>query len=262
MQSKKEISEAKKVKLRGELNGLLKGFNETFETDKTDPTDSIIDKKLDALKNDTGTPSIDFDELDRKFKDKAKNVITTMYEFYHDIGVINESEYVQTKKELDAMNVSNIFFQLKAVKTAIKIIMDEITSGNTHPRMFESLSTLNNQFSDTIKAQANYILFLEESAKKTSMEAAEMNGNTADAKQMEESVSRNSEYYITSNPKKLLKEIQESNPLNEEESIAIEEVGTDQINPHKKENLMDDLDVVLPEDDERPDDYIDIINII
>jgi DNA-binding ferritin-like protein len=208
-------------------------------------------------------PTIDFDELDRQFKDKAKNVITSMYDFYHDFGVINESEYVQTKKELDAMNVSNIFFQLKAVKTAIKMIMDEITSGNTHPRMFESLSTLNSQFSDTIKAQANYILFLEESAKKTAMEAAESNGNDA-VKQIEESVSRNSDFYITSNPKNLIKEIQETNPITDEERDEFEiKVGTNNINPHNKENLMIERDIEIEEDDDsRPDGYEDIIDMI
>jgi Tfp pilus tip-associated adhesin PilY1 len=262
MPPKKEINENRKKALRTELDGLLKGFNETFETKDNTKTDNIIDQKLEQLSQAQREPAYDFDELDRSFKDKAKNVITTMYDFYSEFGIINENEYVQTKKDLDSMNISNIFFQLKTVKIAIKVIMEEITSGNTHPRMFEAMASLNGQFSDTIKAQANYILFLEDSVKKTNMEVAEKNGDTAAIKQMETGVSRNAEFYITSSPKNLIKEIQEKNPIQASEITDAKPVGEGNINPFNKDILMQENDVILPQEQERPTGYEDIIDMI
>ena len=258
--NKKEINANRKTALRNELDGLLKGFNDTFDVKNTEKSDTIIDKKLDLLSK-SQEPSVDFDEFDRQFKEKAKGVISTMYDFYSEFGVINENEYVRTKKELDAMNVSNIFFQLKAVKVAIKVIMDEITSGNTHPRMFEAMSSLNGQFSDTIKAQANYILFLEESAKKTLTESAEKNGDNATSKKIEAGVSRNSDYYVTSNIKNLIDEIQNKNPITLEELPDHKEVGSYNIDPSNKNTLMEERSVVLPEE-AKPTGYEDIMDMI
>ena len=258
--NKKEINATRKTALRNELDGLLKGFNDTFDVKDVDKTDNIIDKKLDLLAKAQQDPAYDFDELDRQFKEKAKNVIATMYDFYRDFDVLDENEYMKAKKDIDAMNVSNIFFQLKAVKIAIKVIMDEITSGNTHPRMFEAMASLNAQFSDTIKAQANYILFLEESVKKSTTEAAEKNGDQA-VKKIENGISRNSDYYVTSSPKNLIKEIQENNPIEATEMPDAKEIGSYNINPHNKGTLMEEQKIVLPEED-KPTGYEDIINMI
>ena len=44
--------------------------------------------------------------------------------------------------------------------------MEEITSGNTHPRLLEVMGQLQDKMASITKTQANYILFLEDTYKR------------------------------------------------------------------------------------------------
>ena len=71
--------EEKKKQLKDELSGLLKGFDKTFSKQDNEHTDNLIDKKLKELKNSDVEP-IDFEEIDKRFKSKAKGVIQVLEE--------------------------------------------------------------------------------------------------------------------------------------------------------------------------------------
>lgn len=259
--------EEKKQQLKDELGGLLKGFDKTFGKHGNEHTDNLIDKKLKELNNSDVEP-VNFEEMDNKFKSKAKGVITSMFDFYLDFGVIDKPDYLQRKRELDASNISNIFLQLKMIKTSLYKIMDEITTGNRNERMFEAFSSINNQFSEAIKAQANYVLFLEESYKKIRYESNEL-GIQTDKKKIDEDIANNSDYYLTANPKSLIREITENTPVDIEdvkpersEKIKDKSGNTHLTDPHNKEDLMEDMDVETVEKNTNIDDYDNILDMI
>ena len=255
-----EEKKKKKKDLQNELGDLLKNFDTAFVKNRdSSNVDDIIDEKIREA-NDGIRPTFeDFDDLDRKFKSKALDVISSMYDFYMDFGVIEQDDYTKRKKDIDSMNMSNIFLQLKLIKVTLSKLMDEIVAGNTVPRMFEAFASINAQFSDTIRASANYLLFLEQSYQRKRIEAlnAAADGNARQITQGSTAVVSTSEYYVTADQKALMGEIKQS------------ETGTEYVidkdhaltNPTNKDDLMEKMDIKIDKS-KQADDYEGIIDMI
>lgn len=110
--------------------------------------------------------NMDFYQVKDDIEAEARNILKSVMEFYLDRKIIKKNEYVRYKKSIDEMTMSNIIFSLRTTQHAIIKMLQEIDMGNTHPRVYEVLATLNNQLMVVVKHLASYILTLEEGYKK------------------------------------------------------------------------------------------------
>jgi len=268
--------ESNKKKLRQELDDLMQGFEETFPLDKRvgNEASGLIGSKIDEIGRPKKTYDFDMEELDLAFKTKATQLINSMFDFYLDAGIIDRIEYTKNKRDLDTSNISNMLWQLKTVKITISILMDEITSGNTSPKTISALADMQDRFSEIIRMQANYVMFLEDTYKKMKYETAEseMNGEQKEQHRLEaarEEV-KDSEYFLTANPKELIHQITEVAPLSEDELSEMRKngedcisvgIGTKNTDPKLKEQLMSEKHIDI---DKKNDDsgYESILNMI
>ena len=264
------------TRLRNELDGLMNGFNETFarKEGERDISD-MIGKKLNEIAKPAKTYDYDMDELDLQFKKKATELINSMFDFYLDAGIIDRMEYAKHKKNLDTSNLSNMLWQLKTVKITISILMDEVLSGNTNDKTIASLAGMQDRFTDIIKTQANYMLFLEDTYKKMKYEDVKQlaGPDNADSAVLDahREVATSSDYYLTANPKDLVHQITEVAPLTDEEREDMVKEGAEcmslettkkNTDPKLKEELMSELDVKIEKNEEKTDNYDSILNMI
>lgn len=272
-------------KLQDELRNLLKqGMNSNQGTTSHDSGSfAVSDAAADAFKQAeipdeevTRNPilDVDLDAEEKKFRAKGEEFIKSMYKFYLDYGLMSKPEYLENKARLDSINISNIFNQISTTKLIMKGLMGELTRGNMNPRLVESYCTLNNQLSDMIKAQANYVLFLEESYKKSRVEAIEYNNLASEhlaleggdspaeaVKSLPESKKKeDGDFFITSDTRTLMDEIQSDKDIYYEDAVKdrsdylIDDKEAHNLtNPMDKEQLIDryGVDQNLIKEDEK-----------
>jgi hypothetical protein len=226
--------------LKDEIENLLNNYNsEEF-------SDSIVDDQI--AKETEVTSQYDFDEMSKQFTDKAKDITDSLLEYYVELGILEKNNYVKNKKELDTLNISNMFFQIKTLKITITKIMEEITTGNTHPRLIEVFGQLQDKLRSVTQTQANYMLFLEETYKKINSEGP-ANDNT---NLKIESNPNEGEFFITVGTKNMVDALPETEQ---------NEVDKELIDPANKSTLIKDTNITIEKDEEGPD-IIDVTEII
>lgn len=221
--------ESKKQKVKDELQSLLASFDGSITKNKNDK-DDVVDDQMFKVKRDDAM--IKFTELNPQLKLQAISIMDSMYKMYLDMEVINNTKYLTLKKDLYSMDLTNIFFQMKTIKTVIETVTEEITAGNTHPRLIDSFCSLQEKFSSIIKSHANYILFVEKEVKAQVNAKAITQGDS-------ETMVDDAEFYTTSDTKKLIDHININNPYKDKPN----EIGDDLINPNAKVELMDKLNI-------------------
>lgn len=161
MSKENDIKKQAEENIRASLEALLVG------DDKTDITKAseIVDSEVAKLQH-PDNKSMDFYAVKEETEAAAKNVLNSVMEFYLTKKMIKKDEYVKFKSKIDEMNMSNLQFSLRSTQHAIIKMLQEIDMGNTHPRIFEVLATLNNQLMVAVKHMASYMLTLEEGYKK------------------------------------------------------------------------------------------------
>jgi hypothetical protein len=159
-----------KKALKNEIESLLSGINHQ-EFDDLNADDELAEE----VKPES---PYDFDEMTEGFNRKAQEITDSLFEYYVELGILEENNYVKLKKEMDTVNMSNIFFQIKTLKITITKIMEEITTGNTNPRLMEVFGQLQDKLKSLTQTQANHLLFLEESYKKINAEDPKNANNT------------------------------------------------------------------------------------
>ena len=95
----------------------------------------------------------------------AKNIVDSIAEFYLNKNIITEIPYVTQKNLVDKITVSNLLFQMKTAEHAIIKLLEEIDSGNTHPRTFEVLSSLQRSKMEIVKHLAQFMVIMEQNYK-------------------------------------------------------------------------------------------------
>lgn len=95
----------------------------------------------------------------------AKNIVDSIAEFYLTKNIITEIPYVTQKNLVDKITVSNLLFQMKTAEHAIIKLLEEIDSGNTHPRTFEVLSSLQRSKMEIVKHLAQFMVIMEQNYK-------------------------------------------------------------------------------------------------
>lgn len=229
--------------LKNEISSLLSAIGQETHTDMV--VDSVVSEQTKR------ESPYDFEEMSNQFTKKAREVTDSLFKNFVDIGIFEDNDYAKHKKELDTINISNLFFQLKTIKITIIKVMEEITSGNTHPRLIEVMGQLQDKMAAITKMQANYLLFLEDTYRKLNSEVPA----NPDSQQVSSSPEEG-QFFITVGTKNLVKSLP-SDPKPEGNQVPT----GDLINPTKKSELMRERNIQIEEDD-KDDDFIDLNEIL
>jgi hypothetical protein len=238
---KSGMSRENRAHLRDEISSLLQSIGTETHGDM------IVDNEI-SEKTRPESP-YDFEDMSNQFTKKAREITDSLFKNFVDIGVFEENDYARHKKELDTINISNLFFQLKTIKITIIKVMEEITSGNTHPRLIEVMGQLQDKMASITKMQANYVLFLEDTYRSLNSKPS-MNPES----EVVGSSPEEGQFFITVGTKNVIKSL----PAN---TNAKEHRPGELTDPSKKSELMRERNIDLG-DDEAPDDFIDLTEII
>jgi hypothetical protein len=96
---------------------------------------------------------------------ESERIVDSIAEFYLDRKIISEISYVREKTIVDKITVSNLLFQMKTAEHAIIKLLEEIDNGNTHPRTFEVLSSLQRAKMEIVKHMAQFMVIMENNYK-------------------------------------------------------------------------------------------------
>lgn len=239
---KSGMSRENRAHLKDEIQSLLGSIGTTTHDDM------VVDNEL----SETTRPEspYDFEDMSNQFTVKAREITDSLFKNFVDIGVFEKNDYARHKKELDTINISNLFFQLKTIKITIIKVMEEITSGNTHPRLIEVMGQLQDKMASITKMQANYILFLEETYRS-------LNSSTPANPDSEniDSSSNEGQFFITVGTKNVIKSLP-----TEDKTGEVSKTGS-LVDPSNKSELMREHNIDLDSDD-ASDDFIDLNEII
>lgn len=228
--------------LKNEIENLLSGIS-------SDNEDMLLDNDLaEELREET---PYDFEEMSDQFTKKAKDITDSLFKNFVDIGIFEKNDYARHKKELDTINISNLFFQLKTLKITIMKVMEEITSGNTHPRLLEVMGQLQDKMASITKTQANYVLFLEDTYKKLNNDVPA----NPDSVQIESSSSEG-KFFVSVGTKNVIENLP---PADE---VVESNLDNQLIDPFNKSSLLKDKDINTDDSDDLGEDFIDLTEII
>jgi hypothetical protein len=235
------MDKEKRRHLRDEISAMLNSIGEDNQTG------FIVDDEIaEATKADH---PYDFEEMSTQFTKKAREITDSLFKNFVDLGIFEKNDYAKHKKELDTINISNLFFQLKTLKITIMKVMEEIASGNTHPRLLEVMGQLQDKMASITKTQANYILFLEDTYRTLNREVPINGDSTALNSSKEEG-----QFFVTVGTKNMIKSLPDHDP-------NVVEIKTGElVDPSKKIDLMKDRNIEIEEDES--DDFIDLTEII
>jgi len=146
-------------------NNLRNSISELLNDDLPDKI-NIKEESLDDLVKSRTITS--YDTLRNNAYIKAKKVINGLLKLYLSEEIIEEQEYIKARVELDKMSLGALIFQMEAAERAIITMLDNIDSGEMHPRMFEVLGGLQKTLLDIVKSQTMYLIASEENMKKLS----------------------------------------------------------------------------------------------
>lgn len=239
--SKEKLSKDTRKSLKNEIENLLSSIS-------ADNEEMVLDTKLaDEVRSES---QYDFDQMSDQFTNKAREITDSLFKNFVDLGVFEKNDYARHKKELDTINISNLFFQLKTLKISIMKIMEEIASGNTHPRLLEVMGQLQDKMANITKMQANYILFLEDTYRKLNSDAP-VNPDSAQI----ESSTIEGKYFISVGTKNVIQSLPDSSESDDEESANL-------IDPNNKLNLLKETDIDETTESNTGEDFIDVTEII
>jgi hypothetical protein len=126
----------------------------------------------------------DFHKLREAAAVDAKKTLTSLVKFYLGAKIIKKNEYNKYKKKFDEMSLANMMFAIEVGQVAIIKLLEDIDMGNTHPRNFEALATLNGQMMNMVKHQQALFITMEEGYKKIKSDYEEIEAK--DDSQVEE----------------------------------------------------------------------------
>ena len=228
--------------LKDEIQSLLSSIGQENQNDL------VLDQELsNEVKRES---PYDFEDMSNQFTKKAREITDSLFKNFVDIGIFEENDYAKHKKELDTINISNLFFQLKTIKITIIKVMEEITSGNTQPRLIEVMGQLQDKMAALTKMQAKYMIFLEDTYQKLNSVKPENLDNTQINSSPEEG-----QFFITIGTKNMIKNLPEAADAKKEKTNS-----GNLIDPSKKAELMRDRNIQIKSDD--MDDFIDLTEII
>jgi len=240
-----KIRKETRTHLKNEIESLLSTINSQPNEDL------LIDNELAA---ETRAPSpYDFEEMSDEYTVKAKDITDSLFKNFVDIGIFEKNDYARHKKELDTINISNLFFQLRTLKITIMKVMEEIASGNTHPRLLEVMGQLQDKFANITKMQANYILFLEDTYKKLNSEAPA----NPDSAHVDSNIDEG-QFFVSVGTKNVMDNLKRVEVTDADLIITDDSL----IDPSNKAQLLKNIDEDITIDEDIDEDFIDLDEII
>ena len=172
--AEKETERALQEKIRKDLEGLLD--NGPPGESNLPATNNNISNELsigDKLEHPNAQP-MDFHKKKKEAKVDARKTLNSLMKFYLGNNIIKKNEYTKYKKRVDEMSLANMMFAIETSQHAIIKLLEEIDMGNTHPRNFEAIASLNSQMMNMVKHQQALFVTMEEGYKKIKYDQAEI----------------------------------------------------------------------------------------
>jgi hypothetical protein len=126
---------------------------------------TLVDQAKGILPVRTASTFLDYHTVKDESDSTANGIVDSIAEFYLDKTIITEIPYVKQKNSVDKITVSNLLFQMKTAEHAIIKLLEEIDNGNTHPRTFEVLSSLQRSKMEIVKHLAQFMVIMEQNYK-------------------------------------------------------------------------------------------------
>ena len=149
-------------KEKNELESLIYGGQLPVQPKKDDVKDGMVDADSSLMEDEQLLFTFDYENDMRGFRKKAAKTVTTMA-FHMLPKDILEEDYVKNKIEQDIDTLAELYWTRKS-NTDIKLsIMNEISHGNTAPRMYDAYKSINDSIADNNKQ----IISTEDNLRKT-----------------------------------------------------------------------------------------------
>ena len=116
-----------------------------------------------------------------KCKEKAEKIMNNLLKLYLSDSFITKSEYVQAKKNLDAMTLGKIMNQMEVSERAINILMSNLELGDVNLKLFDALGNLQRTFIELVKTQNNYITNAQNEYERISLDKTDVTEVSATA---------------------------------------------------------------------------------
>jgi len=126
---------------------------------------TLVQQAQSVLPARSTSSFLNYDEVKTDSDTKSTDIVDSIAEFYLDRTIISEIPYVKQKNSVDKITVSNLLFQMKTAEHAIVKLLEEIDNGNTHPRTFEVLSSLQRSKMEIVKHLAQFMVIMEQNYK-------------------------------------------------------------------------------------------------
>ena len=126
---------------------------------------SLVHQAKTVLPQRTASTFLNYELVKTESDETATGIVDSIAEFYLDKSIISEIPYVRQKNAVDKITVSNLLFQMKTAEHAIIKLLEEIDNGNTHPRTFEVLSSLQRSKMEIVKHLAQFMVIMENNYK-------------------------------------------------------------------------------------------------
>jgi len=130
--------------------------------DREDKKNKILSGMEDLKPEGT---KMNFATVRSESEKEANDILDSVTKFYLSEEMAADEEYIQAKKKIDVLTLTNIIFSLKTVQYSTVKLLEEIDLGNTNPRVFEAIAQLQNQMMNIVKHQAAYTVSLQENYK-------------------------------------------------------------------------------------------------
>jgi len=149
---------------RNQLENILNSAPEKIDKDVAMPNEELAELAPEPL-IDTN-----FDDLKKACEKDARKMIKNAISFMIPMDMIRENKYLKDKFNVDVMSLAGMIYQLKSNEIVQKALMEQISLGMAHPRMFEvyagmskTLGDLNKQLLQTVEAiKETYKAFKED----------------------------------------------------------------------------------------------------
>jgi len=128
---------------------------------------------------------IDYAEIKEKCEDLSKNIVDSIISFYmNNIETIKDIPYLKNKSEVDKITVSSLLFQMKTGEVAITKLLEKIDNGDTSPRCFEVLASLQKSKMEIVKHLQQFMVILENNYKTLKEDYKILKEETQEIKQL------------------------------------------------------------------------------
>lgn len=112
-----------------------------------------------------GTQPLNYDQVKKETDEKAQDIVDSIILLYLPAEFVMNHDYVFQKMEVDKMTVSNLIFQMRTAEHAIRKLLEEIDNGDTQPRYFEVLASLQKSKMEIVKHLAQFMVVMENNYK-------------------------------------------------------------------------------------------------